>query len=399
MVRQSQVKRERKTEVINLKIVLSTLISEFDEDIKKIDEIEVLGMITSTEDLEYELKQLVKENPDAILLNRYLFDDPIDAVKLVKEIREIRGTQRFVVLTGKYEPEFIQPLVNIGVYDYLIDSFELHEVKELLFNPSKEFNFEDEEAKSKGRQDSKDRKKINLKLPLTPKVMIKSVFKEVIAFVELGDKHNIGFKYAKYLRSKNFKVLFLDYDFMDPFAEAYKSSKNNLHDALELYNQTNRIERLESFTKIHEKVTVLSAKFNYYNYYHLSSDLLSKFIKDLKSEYDYIVVNVNSYISDRATNVALEEADNIYLCSSANSEIELEKMNSYGHLISERISKIDGFIISNYKGDSLTSIEIEAAASRNILSYIDHKDLYSKKGIRGKLATRSINKQFRKLGR
>jgi len=372
-----------------MKIVLCTLIEKFEKDISKLEEIDIVGQIRDSKNLEYELKELAKENSDVIIINRYLFENSIDLVKLIKDIRLINKLQRFIIITGKYEKDFIYPLVNIGIYDFIIKDFSISNIKKMLNSPNIEFDFSLYENKLRSSHNNES-KSMNIRLPFTKKVIIKSIFKEVITFYSVNSEvEELGLNYSKYLAKNNCKVLFLDYNFMKPMNLKEKSIRD-LSYLIENFERTGKvIEVLDICKTIVDKVDVLTSDFNFHDYYHYEDEILSGLVEKLKTYYDYLIVNINPYLVDRATYSALLLADKVYMVSAANNNGQLELTNSYMKLLSERMDvNVDGVIINDYKGNSITSIETEALLSSKVITYINKKTIFKKK----------FDKEYKKIG-
>jgi cellulose biosynthesis protein BcsQ len=373
------------------------MINDFDDDISKLEAVEVIGSVESTDTIEEDLKDLIREDPDVVILNRYIFESAEDVVKLIKILRKVRMDQRFIIITGKYEKDFIQPIVNIGIYDFIIEDFSLSNIKEILENQRLEFDFTLYEGLKLASKEKT--KTLDITLPFTPKVLIKSVFKETITFYSpLSNTLKISEEYASYLAKKGFKVLLLDYNFMNP--NHYKS-KDDLYTLIDKFEQGHNIfDYLESCKITKSKVDYLSAAFNFYEYYHMDYKVLYKAVDELKSKYDYIVINTSPYATDRATSEVIRYSDKIYLVSESIKYEMLETINSYIALISDRMhGHIEGIIIDDFASNSITSIELAAKLDRNVLAYINPKWLKSESKLVSKFYKTKLHKEFEKLGR
>lgn len=380
-----------------MKIALCTLIDDFDSDISKLEDVEVIGSVDHTDEIEDDLKDLVRNNPDVVILNRYIFESAQDVVKLVKILRTIRADQRFIIITGKYEKDFIQPIVNIGIYDFIIEDFSLSNIREVLDNESTEFDFTLYEIKKIATKEKG--KSLDITLPFVPKAVIKSVFKETITFYSpVANMFELNEAYAEYLAKKGYKVMLIDYNFMSP---NYYYSKENLYTMIDKFEQGHNLyDYLERCRIKVRKYDYLSAPFNFNEYYHMDYKALYKTIDKLKVKYDYIIVNTSPYATDRATSEVIKFSDKIYLVSESCKYENLETINSYISLLSERMhGNIEGIIINDFGSKSLTSIELEAKLDRNVLAYLKPTWLRSDSKFMLKLYKSKMHREFKRLGR
>lgn len=122
--------------------------------VKKIIENEKdIQIVSSADNLDILLDYAEFDEPDIVIISKEIDTEPSgeNLFKNMKKIRHKKPLVRFIVLVPKYNKDFFQRLVNLGIFSIIIyEDIEDGLMKEIR-NPKTEFSFEDYEIKPEKR--------------------------------------------------------------------------------------------------------------------------------------------------------------------------------------------------------------------------------------------------------
>lgn len=380
-----------------MKVLICTGIDALDEMLERLGQEQHDICITDNLD---EL-ELVLEDQDVIVVNRYM-DESIDGGALLRKIKYCRNRNKnlqVILLMAEKEVQFIQTMVSIGIYDIVLcdqgESLEKVSSKLLkaIETPATSFNFDllkETEPVLANQQTEKQESRTNfLKVP--QKVIVESVFKQIITVyspTNAGGSALVEDLANALTKHKKCKALMIDLNTLNPMLsmKLNKMGKDGLHELLDAYEKGAPLHEVEDqyINKVGD-VYLLANSFNYNHCYYLKTELLERLIMALQRHYDYIILDVNPYLNDAATQTALTVASQTYLVSLPN-HANLNVSMGYLKLIREELktSHITGVIINNFSGFCLTSIEIESVVENVPISYIPTAKANARKGFRAK---------------
>lgn len=188
-----------------MKIILA---ASLDEKEKLLNDIEGVEIIEECEDLEVLSVILEYNSVDIVILDRY-FDETENGEKirsLIKATRKMKKDIRFIILLGEYEEKFAANMVNLGVYDLVVENEIATDFKEILDNPRSEFDFS-KYSKSKLDKGIKQNERIVYKIPKDYQKII-GIYSPYAA-----GKTVTAVNLAKFYESNDLNVTLIDTDF------------------------------------------------------------------------------------------------------------------------------------------------------------------------------------------
>lgn len=377
-----------------MKLLLFTGLEALEEIIERQSQCEhELTIIDSFEQLE-----LDAEDAEAVIINRYM-DESETGEQLQRVIRRMRQSNknlRLAVLLDSPEKEFIQAMVSVGIFDMVIcsggEDLEAMSSKLLkaIETPAISFNFDllkEKEPEADLQRNKKtvqsDSEEANWSIRLKRRPFLQTAFKEVIAVYSPSGSGatttalNLGVALTE---SKKCKVLVMGLDLMNSVMDV-RLKKTPIISIYQLVDSHKKklplSEIIEDAVTAFGKVDVMPGSFDLNEYYYLGEADLWRLIRDLQKIYDYIVLDISAYLTDKVTASAMQKASRVYLVSEATSS-HLEHLQRYRTTIKERFPSVNlrGVIINKYTGASLTSIEIETIMGQKPVAIItDNKHL------------------------
>lgn len=317
------------------------------------------------------------ENSGTIfVINRYL-DETDEGEKLISMARELKrefNNLRFIILVAEYDRQVVQPLVNVGLYDIIVKAeVSAGDIEKLIKAPAKEFNFNYYET-SIQTSETTDSSSILSKFGpiqnlLTRKEKhVRTIMKETVVFwAPFSDgATTCAVSFASALAEKyGGQVAVISLDMFNPRVEETigREGKYTLSDVLKSISaDTLTLDKLTSLmSESSRNIDFLPSKFSYADHYYLDPLHIKKLINDLRHLYDFTIIDVNRYYTDKLTFTALESADIVYVpIMGTKTDIQryLEYINEFKSFGDLKTSKFRP-IINNYCGSHLTSIEIE----------------------------------------
>ncbi len=348
---------------------------------------------------------------DVLVINRYM-DQSDEGTELTRFIRNARVKNKnlhVIVLLAENENDIIQGMVSIGVFDLIISepNESLHslcnQIHKAIQIPSRQYDFKQfskNEQMSVKSDLNESTEAASFSIKLNRKIVVESIFKQVIAIYSPTNSGatttalNLGIALTE---SRKCKVLVLGLDMMNP-ALSYRFKRQplmNLYQLISAHEKRMPLgEFLEDAVSKIGTLEVISGVFDYNEFYFLKEKNLQNLILSLQKYYDYVILDLNSYVSDKATFMALSEANRIYLVGSPYNH-PLKILLEYEKLIKDKIPQcqISGIVINEFSGMCLTSVEIENILGKSPVAYIpQHKVI--KSGGDGLIFRRKIRRLY-----
>lgn len=350
-----------------------------------------------------------------MIINRYMdqSEEGSDLVRFIKKVRNNSKDIQVIVLLSESEREVIQQLVNVGVFDLIIsssgESLESLARKILRCVQTPATQFELIKAVEIGSQEAiskleTDPEKIGFSLKLSRRVVIESVFKQVIALYSPTGSGasitalNLGIALTE---TSKCKVLLMGLDLMNPSLANHleKSPPMTLYQLLSAHEKRMPLnELIEDSTVKVGSLDVIPGSFDFNEYYYLNEQNLKQLIMNLQKYYDYVILDLNGYISDKTTVMALSEAHRIYLVGAPFAK-PLQTLMDYQNVIKEKIPecKISGIVMNAFGGMCLTSIEIETLLGTAPVAYIKQNKQLSHIGPKNLFYRKKVKKLYKTL--
>lgn len=353
------------------------------------------------------------EDADVIIANRYM-DESADGSQLqqfVKKGRQKNKNLQVIILMSEKETEFIQAVVSVGIYDIILCQLNesLESISKRLIEatqaPARAFDFsilrEPVTTENKPEQ-AQETEPASWSLKINRKPIIQSAFKEIIAVYSPSNSGatttalNLGIALTE---SKQCKVLVMGLDLMNSVMGS-RLKKMPLMSVYQMVDaQKKRIplsEIIEDSISSFGKVDVIPGIFDFNEYYYLGEIDLWRLIRELQKIYDYIVLDISSYLTDKVTVMALKKANRIYLVSEA-TKVHLGHLERYKTVIKSRLPEVNlrGIIINKFTGSSLTAIEIETITGERPVTIINESTHLT--ALDGIINKKRITKAYKQL--
>lgn len=370
-----------------MKLLLMTGLPELEQRLIQLTEQEQEGSAPLMLENLSEYEAYSGEYFDVLVINRYMdqSDEGDELAQFIKKVRSRNKDLQVIVLFAENELEIIQAMVNIGVFDLIIsmpgESLEslCYRIHKGMKNPARQYDFKVLSEVPSQTPPPGPSERGGFSIKLSRRVVVESVFKQVIAVYSPTNSGatttalNLGIALTE---SKKCKVLVMGLDLMNPEL-GYKLKKQpdmNLYQLISAYEKRIPLGDLieDAVVKI-GSVEIIPGLFDYNEYYYLKEQSLKQLIMNLQKHYDYVILDLNSYISDKTTVMALREAHRIYLVGSPYDH-PLKILMEYQKLIREKIPQcqISGIVINDFGGMCLTSIEIETLLGKMPVAYVRH---------------------------
>lgn len=360
----------------------------------------------------YEYESYKEAAYSTVIVNRYMdqSDEGSELIKFIKQIRYNNKDIHVIALLAENEPGLVQALVSVGVFDIIIS--DPNEMLESLANrickavqlPARQYDFNDfYQSQVKINKGIEQHSKADFSLKIARKVVIESVFKQVIAFYSPTNSGatttalNLGIALTE---SKKCKVLAMGLDMMNPKIASMlkKQPDKTIYQLINAFNKRLPLcDLIDDVVVKVGKLDVLPSCFDYNEYYYLAEDDLRKLIHGLQKHYDYVLLDLNSYLTDKSTFLALNEAHRVYFISEPNKQALRVSMD-YKKLILDKIPQchISGIIVNQFGGMCLTSVEIEDLIGKPPVAYIsEHKAI--RRGGDGILYRKKISRLYKEM--
>lgn len=160
----------------------------------------------------------------------------------------------------------------------------------------------------------------------------------------------ISFRVAKAIANQGFKVCMLDFDFRTPALTKNAELKDTLHylDNLlpyaEVGNASN--ELFDSYLqKVDDNLYIIAGINNVSQGLDIQTKGLEYIVNRVADEYDYVIIDTNSYIDNAGTLVGLYMADKVYTLTEKNIETIHTFDYSKGIVQNANIVNYDKFIL------------------------------------------------------
>lgn len=327
------------------------------------------------------------EDADVIIMNRYM-DDSENGSQLqsfVKKGRQRNKNLQVIILMSEKETEFIQAVVSIGIYDILLcqpnESLESlsRRLLEAIQAPARAFNFEllKEQITEVSAAERKETETAPWSLKISRKPIIQSAFKEIIAVYSPSNSGstitalNLGVALTE---SKSCKVIVMGLDLMNSVmgSRLKKIPVMSIYQLLDAQKKQIQIgEVIDDAVMSFGKVDVMPGNFDFTDYYYLGESDLWRLIRELQKIYDYIILDISAYLTDKITAIALSKASRVYIVSEA-TKAHLMHLEQYKSVIKTRLpeANLRGIIINKFSGKSLTTVEVETIIGQKPIAVI-----------------------------
>lgn len=374
-----------------LKLLLMTGLPDLEQRLTQLVGQEKEGVEPASLDSMADYERLSEELFDVLVINRYMdqSDEGDEIVQFIKKIRNRNRDLQVIVLFAENELSVIQAMVNVGVYDLIISTpgRSLESICQSIYKciqlPARQYDFLAMTDESNNSSDGKvpsgqslnDKPGFSIKIARS--VIVESVFKQVISiYAPLSASASItALNLAIALTElKKCRVVVLGLNLLNP----QLSFLTKKPPALDIYQLLDSIDKRMPLSEVLEDtivklggVSVIPGRFDYNEYYYLKEENLHNLIGSLQKHFDYVILDLNGYVSDKTTFVGLSQAHRTYLVCEPYGE-PLKVIMEYSRLIRDKIpsSQVAGVVIENFGGMCLTSIEVEAILGQRPVAYV-----------------------------
>lgn len=388
----------------NLKVLAVTKIEELEHELQSTSDHTV--HVSSEERYQYLRDSLnhiedvlEREDFDAVVINRYLdqSEDGVQIVELFRRIKKKRPAFRMILILSEYDKRVVYPLVKAGIYDLIISSdISCSSIIKLLDEPAEEFDFKAYEVSDEKRQG------INIQMP-TFKTKEKWKSKKVITVYSPYScgASETAIALTKALSKKSDKVCLVDFDFLRPSIREKLSLKttDGLNRALEMARQDDlSAKNILSVLSKKDNYSVLTGLYELNEIYNAHQSYFEKIIEVLKSNFEFLVIDVHSYHDLKPSFVAFDQSDLIYIVTKGERKIlentmrYVEMFRKYEDVNPDQLK----VVINDYGGLDLTCVEIEKIVGDSV-SYIPRIEGWLIKKISKKAYEKSIEEMIKEL--
>lgn len=357
-----------------MKVLALTGIEELERTFRKAGPHEV--HISSNDKYSYLMSTLsaiedviFRDSFDALVINRYLdqSEDGKEIVELFRCIKKERPEFRMILILSEYDKRVVYPLVKAGIYDLIItNDVACSSIMKLLDEPAEDFDFkayEVSEEKESG---------INIQVP-SFKRQEKWKSKKVITVYSPYScgASETAIAMAKGLSKKSDKVCLVDFDFLRPSIKEKLSLKttDGLNRALEMARQDDlSAKNILSVLCKKDNYSVLTGLYELNEIYNAQQSYFEKIIEVLKSNFEFLVIDVHPYHDLKPNFVAFDQSDLIYIVTKGDRKMlentmrYVEMFRKYEDVNPDQLK----VVINEYGGLDLTGVEIEKIVGESV---------------------------------